>query len=198
MKARLFTPSRAGRIMDGRVVAAAAVLVALLAGGAIAATSDTAQGLPGLVRTSHHCEPVEMKVLVDQSAARRTADGTYVPVDLINQWHEECELRGYVSVTGVAATAGHDAHAVHIPGVVTSVVLGQDYAAHIWVLIANAPGGAASGCRQLTATGLRINLPLYTGHDWVPYPFTACAGSGQAILSIRPVLQGLANPATFP
>jgi len=193
MKARLFTPSRAARIM-----AAAAVGVALLACGAVAARSNTAQALPSLRPTSHHCEPVEMKALVDQSAARRTAEGTYVPIDLINQWREECELRGYVSVTGVAMTAGHDAHAVHIPGAVTSVVLGQDYAAHIWVLIANAPGGTASGCRQLTATGLRIMLPLYTGHDWIRYPFTACAGSGQAVLSIRPVLQGLANPTSFP
>jgi len=193
MKARLFTPSRTAGI-----ITAAAVGVALLACGAVAASSDTAQGLPGLMRTSHHCEPAEMKVLVDQSAARRTADGTYVPVDLINQWREECELRGYVSVTGVATTAGHDAHAVHIPGTVTSVVLGQDYAAHVWVLIAKAPGGAASGCRPLTATGLRISLPANTGYDWVPYPFTACAGSGQAILSIRPALQGLANPTSFP
>jgi len=193
MKARLFTPSGAGRI-----IAAATVGVALLACGVIAATSDTAQGLPGLLATSHHCEPVEIKALVDQSAARRTADGTYVPIDLINQWHEECELRGYISVTGVATTAGHDAHAVHLAGTVTSVVLGQDYAAHVWVLLANAPGGTASGCRQLTATGLRISMPLYTGHDWIAYPFTACAGSGQALLSIRPTLQGLANPTSFP
>jgi hypothetical protein len=198
MKARLFTPPRAGRIMDGRIIAAAAVGVALLACGAIAARSDTAQGLPELRPTSHHCEPVQMRALVDPSAARRTADGTYLPIDLINTWRGECKLSGYISVTGVATTAGHDTHAVNIAGTVTSVVLGRNYAAHVWVLIANAPGGTASGCRQLTATGLRIMLPLYTGHDWIAYPFTACAGSGQALLSIRPVLQGLANSTSFP
>jgi Protein of unknown function (DUF4232) len=191
MKARLLSPSTLGRI-----IAVAAVGVALMACGTVAALSDTPAGLPGLPPTSHHCEPVQLRAVVDASAARRTPDGTYLPIDLVNKWRAECKLRGYAAVTGVATTAGHDAHAVHMRGDVTSVVLGQDYAAHIWVLIAKAPGDA--GCRQLTAKGLRVTLPDSTGDDWIPYPFTACAGSSQALLSIRPVLEGLANPTSFP
>ena len=135
-------------------------------------------------------------MLVDASAAKRMAGGTYLPIDLVNQWNEECKLRGYLAVTGVATAAGEDAHAAHVPGAVTSVVLGRDYAAHVWVLLANAPGG--SGCRPLTAKGLRVTLPNAAGRAWIPYPFTACAGASQALLSVRPVLQGLASPTSFP
>jgi hypothetical protein len=198
MKERLLDSPRAGRIL-----AAVAVGVALVVCGAIAAQSGTTPSLPGLAYTSHPCETAQLRVLIDSSAARHTADGTYLPIDFINNWRAECLLRGYTPVTGVSTTAGHDAHAVHIPGAATSVLLPQDYAAHTWVLIANAAGGSnpasgASGCRRLTASGLRVALPQTTGHLWIAHPFTACAGTGQALLSIRPVLQGLANPATFP
>jgi hypothetical protein len=193
MKAGLLSSPRAGRIM-----AVIAVGLALVIGGAIAAQSDTTPSLPGLPYTSRPCQAEQLRVLVDPSAALRTADGTYLPIDFVNKWLETCELRGYTAVTGVATTAGHDARAAHAPGTVTSMVLGQNYAAHTWVLIANAPGGQTAGCRQLTAKGLRVSLPRTTSHLWIPYPFTACAGASQALLSIRPVLQGLANPTSFP
>ena len=192
MKARLSSPSA------GRIMAAVAVGLALAVCGTIAALSGTTARMPSLPATSQACQAAQLSVVVDSSAARRTADGTEVPVNLVNQWREECVLRGYLPVTGVATTAGHDAQAVHMAGNVTSVVLGQFYAAHTWVLIANAPGGPAAGCRQLSAKGLRVFLPRTTGHVWVPYPFTACAGTGQALLSVRPVLQGFANPAFYP
>jgi hypothetical protein len=192
MKAGLLSSPRAGR-----VIAVLAVGVALVIGGAIAAQSDTSPSLPNsLLPTSHHCEAAQLQAIVDTSAARRTADGTEVPIDFMNQWHEECELRGYTPVTGVAAPGGHDATAVHLPGAITRVVFGMNYTAHIWVLIADAPGGAAAGCRQLTATGLRVSLP--SGRIWIPYPFTACARTGQALLSIRPLVRGLANTTSFP
>jgi hypothetical protein len=193
MTARLFSSPRAGRIM-----AVIAVGLTLVVCGAIAARSDTTAALPGVGATSRPCQAAQLRAVVDSSAARHTANGTYLPIDFINKWREECMLRGYTPVTGVATTAGHDAHATHMTGTTESVVLAEDYAAHTWVLIANAPGGQAAGCRRLIAKGLRVDMPRTTGHVWIAYPFTACAGSGQALLSIRPVLAGLANPTTFP
>ena len=193
MKERILCSPRSGRIL-----AAVAIAVALVVGGAIAALSDTTSPLPGLAATSRPCQVGQLQVIVDSSAARHTKDGTYLPIDFIDNWKEECVLRGYTPVTGVSTTGGDDAHAVHIPGSATSVVLAEYYAAHTWVLIANAAGGQAAGCRQLTASGLRVALPGTTGHIWISHPFTACAGTGQALLSIRPVLQGLANPTSFP
>jgi hypothetical protein len=199
MKARLFSPSSAGRIM-----AAVAVGIALLACGSIAAQSDTtSQPSLALPPTTQPCEAAALRAVVDRSAVRQTTDGTYVPIDLINLSRGECVLRGYTPVTGVSTTAGHDAHAAHIAGADTPVFLGSNYAAHVWVLIAKArggpnPGSGAAGCRQLTASGLRVGLPQTNGHVWIPYPFTACAGTNQSLLSIRPVLRGLANPTIFP
>lgn len=193
MKARLTSP-RAGRILA--VVAVGATLAAC---GTIAALSGTTPALPAIAATSRPCVADQLHATVDTSAARHTADGTYLPVDFIDEWKMECVLRGYTQVTGVSTTGpSDDADAAHISGAVTSVVLGQDYAAHTWVLIANAPGGQAAGCRQLTASGLRVFLPNTGTHTWIPYPFTACAKTGQALLSIRPVLQGFANPDLFP
>jgi len=177
---------------------AIAVAVMLLVCGAIAARSGTTSqpSTPtALLTSSHHCEAAELKTFVDKSAARRTTDGTWLPIDVVNMWKEECVLRGYVPVTGVATAGGQDARAAHASGSAATVILGQFYTAHIWVLIANAH---AAGCRQLTASGLRVGMPATTGHIWISYPFTACAGTGQAMLSIRPVMQGLANPAVFP
>jgi hypothetical protein len=194
MKERLLSSPRSGRIL-----AVVAIGVALVVGGAIAAQSDTSTQLPGLAASSHPCQVGQLQVIVDSSAARHTKDGTYLPIDFIDNWKAECLLRGYTPVTGVSTTAAaDDAHAVHIPGPATSVVLAEYYAAHTWVLIANAAGGQAAGCRQLTANGLRVTLPGVPGHIWISHPFTACAGTGQALLSIRPVLQGLANPTSFP
>jgi hypothetical protein len=193
MKAGLLSSPRQGWIM-----AAIAVGLALVICGAIAAQSSTAPSVPGVAATTRPCQAGQLRVLVDPSVARRTADGTYLPIDFLNKWLETCEFRGYTAVTGVATVTGHDARAVHVPGAVTSVVLGQNYAAHTWVLIANAPGGRSAGCRQLTAKGLRVDLPRTTTHLWIAYPFTACAGGSQALLSIRPVVQGLANPTSFP
>jgi hypothetical protein len=181
----------------GRVIGVLAVVLALVICGAIAAQSNTTSSASdGLLPSSRHCAPAQLRAIVDSSAARRTADAVYLPIDFVNEWHEECVLRGYAPVTGVATTAGRNASAVHIPGAINWVVLGQDYTAHIWVLIAKAPGGAAAGCRQLTATGLRVSLPA--GRVWIPYSFTACAGTGQALLSVRPVVRGLANTTSFP
>lgn len=194
MKALLLSSPRAGRIM-----AAVAVGVALLACGGVAARSSTTPRLPALRATSRPCIATQLRVLVDSSAARRTAAGTYLPIDFVNKWQQECVLRGYTEVIGVSVTSGQDARAVHTSGATPSVVLGQNYAAHTWVLIAKSSGGAnPAGCRQFDATGLRVNFPHTTSHATVEYPFTACAGASQALLSVRPVLQGLANPTIFP
>jgi len=184
--------------LAGRIMAVVAVGLALAIGGAIAAQSGTTPRLPVLHGTSRPCQAAQLQVLADTSAARPAKDGTYVPVDLINQWHEECALRGYLPVTGVAATAGDDVQAVRMPGAIAPVILGQYYAAHVWVLIAHATGRQAAGCQELKATGLRVSLPHIADQLGITYPFTACAGPGQALLSVMPVLPGLANPAFFP
>jgi hypothetical protein len=189
MKAGLLSTPTAGRI-----IAALAVAVTLVVCGAIAAQSGTAPSqASGLAPTSAHCRAAALVAIVDVSAARHTADGTEVPIDFYNKSPEECVLRGYTPVTGVAAAGGHNARAVYLAGYKTQVFLPENYTAHTWVLIAKAAG---AGCRRLTATGLRVGLTA--GHLTISYPFTACAGPRQALLSIRPVVGGLASRTSFP
>jgi uncharacterized protein DUF4232 len=116
-----------------------------------------------------------------------TAGTIFYTLNFTNLSGHTCTLRGFPGVSAVnlggariGRAAGRDAGQT-----VRTITLAAGHTAHATLGIVDT--GALPNCRPTTASGLRVFPPNQTRSKVIPFPFSACRGSGPTFLRIRPV-----------
>ncbi len=116
------------------------------------------------------------------------AGSTFYTVELTNLSGRTCTLSGYPRVVGVDL-AGRQLGSASTRFVSQRalVTLANRSTASFVLQITEVGNFPASACRQVTAAGLRVFLPLQSASKVIPFPFQACSRSGPAYLSAQAV-----------
>jgi hypothetical protein len=116
------------------------------------------------------------------------AGHTYYFLNFTNLSGSTCTLYGYPGVSAVTLTGTQLGSAASRSGASEhTVTLANGATTHALVGVVNPGVIPASQCHPVTAAGLRVYPPNQTKSKVAPYPFTACAKSGAAYLSVGPV-----------
>lgn len=174
-----------------RALGTAAILgpaVALAAPGSQAATVRAGAAQAATVRTATSaCATSGLDVWLD-TQGDGTAGTTYYNLEFTNLSGTSCTLYGYPGVSGVTLAGTQLGSAASRNGTTPhTVTLASGATASATLGIADVGAFPASKCQMTTAAGLRVYPPNQTTSRVAPFPFYACAKSGELYLSIGPV-----------
>jgi hypothetical protein len=158
------------------------------AGAARAATVQAATVQPTTVRTATSaCATPGLDVWLN-TQGDGTAGTTYYNLEFTNLSGSSCTLYGYPGVSGVTLAGTQLGSAASRNGTTPhTVTLASGATASATLGIADVGAFPAAKCQMTTAAGLRVYPPGQTRSRVAPFPFYACAKSGELYLSIGPV-----------
>jgi hypothetical protein len=168
--------------------AALACAAALASVAALAVTASSAPAGAGAASTPK-CATSGLVIWLNNEQ-NGTAGSFYYTLVLTNLSGQACTLIGYPGVSAVNL-AGHQlgSPALHEASQKPRVVTLASRAGATAVLrIVDVGIIAASGCRPVTAAGLRVYPPGQTTSKLIPFPFKACSRTGPHYLEVRAVV----------
>ena len=118
------------------------------------------------------------------------AAGTiYYSLEFTNLSGHACTLRGYPGVSGItlggAQLGSAASRSTGTPKKTITLAPGKTAASALGITeVGNFP---ASSCHPTTAAGLRVYAPNQTAAKSIPFPFGACAKTGDLYLSVQAV-----------
>jgi hypothetical protein len=155
-------------------------------GGSDALTPATTA--PSTTASTPKCATSGLVVWLD-TQGDGTAGSIYYTLEFTNFSAHACTLGGYPGVSAVNL-AGHQlgSAASRDHGTATrTITLAVGASATAVLRIVDAGNFPASTCQQTMAAGLRVYPPNLTSAKVVPFPFSACSGTGPAYLSVQAV-----------
>lgn len=168
--------------------------LSVTAGVGASGTALAAEPKLGASTAAPACATSQLVIWLEQSGA--AAGTSYYDLHLTNLG-TTCTLLGFPGISAVSLSGsqigaagsrnGTSAKAKLLtltPGTTVTSLLG----------IADAGNFPAATCHPTTAAGLRVYPPNQTTSKLVPYPFPACGGTKDVILTVQPVQRGL-NPS---
>jgi hypothetical protein len=145
--------------------------------------------LPAASATAAHAGAASTARAGKCATSGLVAGSTYYSLEFTNLSGHRCTLFGYPGVSAVdlggrqlGIAGSRDAHT---PSRTVNLAAGKTASA---VLQVTDPGVfPKTSCRPVTAAGLRVYPPNQTEPRVVPFPFSACSGSGPAYLHVEAV-----------
>jgi hypothetical protein len=179
----MFSRRRGSAASTAAFAVATAVLLTLPAASATAAHAGAAS-----TARAGKCATSGLVVWLD-THGNGAAGSTYYSLEFTNLSGHRCTLFGYPGVSAVdlggrqlGIAGSRDAHT---PSRTVNLAAGKTASA---VLQVTDPGVfPKTSCRPVTAAGLRVYPPNQTEPRVVPFPFSACSGSGPAYLHVEAV-----------
>jgi hypothetical protein len=172
------------RLPSARLAGAAAVacVSALVSAAALAHAAS-----PGPVAAStSKCATSGLVVWLDTQGNGSAGSVAYM-LEFTNLSGHTCTLAGYPGVSAVNL-AGHQLGRAASRDHATSpntVTLARGATAKAFLRVVDVFNYPNSACHRVTAAGLRVFPPNLTTSKVVPFPFSACSGSGPVYLSVR-------------
>lgn len=139
------------------------------------------------------CTTTGLVIWLDDTAGGGTAGSFYYSLQFTNLSGHACNLQGYPGVSAIDLS-GHQigsAAAREASPRQRSVTLGAGATASAQLRIVDAGNFPPSACHQVTAAGLRVYAPGQSTAKLVPFPFAACLGARDDVLSVRAVGMGV-------
>jgi Protein of unknown function (DUF4232) len=131
------------------------------------------------------CAAADLVVWLD-TTSDAAAGSTYLTLEFTNLSGRACTLEGYpgVSAVDLAARRIGSAGGRNRRQAARAVTLATGATARAVLQIVQAANYPSATCRQVPAAGLRVFPPGSTRAKLIPFPFTACARRGPAILRV--------------
>ena len=170
-----------GRLAAGAAVAAAAAAAAFTPGASLAATAAPATAsTPG-------CSTAGLVVWMDTQGGGY-AGGVAYTLKFTNLSGHACTLHGNPGVSAVSLTGTQLGLPAGWTGSPATVSLASGGTASATLMITDTGVSPPSrSCNPVTAAGLRVFPPGQTSSKVIPFPFSACSGSGPVYLTAGPV-----------
>lgn len=174
--------------MHSRIIARAAVGVALLGGVAGTYASSAASASPS-ARATAQVPPcangqIDSWLATGGNAALGT---TYYQLQFTNLTKRTCSLYGFPGVSAVDFARRQVGGASVRSGPKRSVVLVGGATAHATLGVVDTGNFSAGGCRPVEAFGLRVYAPNQTVSDVIPWPFSVCSHAKTVSITIQSV-----------
>jgi hypothetical protein len=135
------------------------------------------------------CATSGLVIWLNHTAGAGTAGSVYYSLQFTNLSGRACTLQGYpgvwaLNLSGHQISSAASRETSQRP---RSVTLAAGATASALLRIVDAGNFPPSSCRQMTAAGLRVYPPCQSASKLVPFPFAACAGARDSVLSVGAV-----------